>query len=133
MGLGDLNTGDDDSTDSDNDASVSYIYLYEDGRDEIENWDSDAQDLAARAYDAASDGGVVRETFNDASSYENIHHGYSDMTAAMADVFESGDFQPILDFIGPNAEALATYLDNHKDVRNDLVQRMKSTEATADD
>lgn len=133
MTLGDL-SGDDSGTDSDNDdASVSYIYLYEEGRSEIDNWDDEAQELAAKAYEAASNGGIVRRTFNNTSAYENIHHAYSELTWAMGEVFENGDFQPMLNFIGPDAEALAQHLDDNPELLSDLNERMQTTEATADD
>ena len=95
MGIGDLTPNDDEaqeeSSDSD-DPSVSYIYVYEQGRDEIEGWTDDDAAAAAQAYEVTSAGGVLRNQFGSTGVYANIHAAMSDYLAALGTTFENAQY-----------------------------------------
>lgn len=132
MGIGDLSS-DDVEEQQPNDPSVSYLYIYENGREEISNWDADAQQAMATAYNVVSDGGIVRTTFKRSGQYENIHHATAELMVGISEVFESGDFQRLLDFVGPDADAVRQYLEDNEEIGQELLEGVKEAEAPSAD
>lgn len=110
--------------------SISYLYLYESGRDEVENWPDSHQEKMAEAYQVTSNGGVVRDTFKRTGQYVNIHDATAHLMVGIADVFRDDDFSDLLEFIGPDADAVGQYLDDNPEVRDELLSRLEDTQAT---
>lgn len=133
MSLNDVANGEEQPEQKPDQPSISYLYLYEEGRDETDDWSDDATETMEQAYQACSNGGIVRSTFKKSGQYQNIHHAVAELVVGIAEVFEDGDFSRLLEFIGPDAEALAQYLDDNPDVLEELSERMQDTQATADD
>lgn len=126
MGIADLGKGETPDSDSD-EPSVSYIYVYEAGRNEIEDWASEKQQVMARAYEAVSDGGIVRTTFKRSGSYINLHDAMGHFFSAMATALEEQDFNPVLEFVLSDdpevtADILRQYLAEHEEVAENLLE-----------
>lgn len=123
MPLDSLTDGQSNEQSSDG-PSVSYLYLYEEGREQIENWPEEKQEVMAEAYRHVSQGGIARATFNRSAEYENIHDATAHLMVGIAKVFEDGDFSDLLEFIGPDADAVAQYLDQNPEVAEELQDRL---------
>lgn len=132
MGLDNLAHGDEEQTREPDEPSVSYLYIYENGREELESWPAEARQVMATAYSVVSDGGVVRTTFKRSSQYQNIHHATAELMVGIAQVFENGNFQPLLEFIGPDADAIIEYLQNNEEVAEELQGHLNTEGDTAE-
>lgn len=128
MSLQDM-ADDDAQTQEPDDPSVSYLYIYEEGREDMDNWDEEDQDTMAQAYHVCSGGGVVRNTFDNTSAYENIHHAAGDLMVGIADVFTDGDYSRLMEFVGPDVDAVGQYLDENPEVRDELIERLQEHES----
>lgn len=108
MGIGDLSPDDQEQSEENDsqDPSVSYIYIYERGRDEIDNWPQDEASAAATAYQVTSGGGNVRNRFKSSGRYVNIHSGMSDYLAALGTAFGNDQF------IVPVHQAMPNFLEH---------------------
>lgn len=129
MGLGNLSEEPDTPEESPEKPSVSYIYVYEKGREEVEEWPQEARETMAAAYEVVSDGGIVRETFKRSAQYRNIHEAMSEVLLGISEVFEDEDFSRILEFVGPDADALVNYLNDHPDIAEELLDRVNTQQA----
>jgi len=137
MGLNNFDSDDGSSSDDKGDASVSYIYVYEPGRSELDGFSNYNTD----AYEVTSGGGSVRDYFKKQSQYKNIHEGMSHFLAGMDSVVSNGDFTEVLDFLLEPEDAssdeqvefytnaLAQWLDTQPEVSDGLISRMRQTEA----
>lgn len=138
MGIADL-SGDDEVEQTSDDPSVSYIYVYEAGRKEIEGWPQDKQQTMARAYNAVSDGGIVRTTFKRNPQFVNIHDGMAHLLAAMAEGFENQNWVQFMEFVlsedSPelSASIIGDYLEENPEVLEELTSgEAEEIEAAAD-
>lgn len=127
MGIGDLAKNDQPEERSSDQPSVSYIYVYEQGRKELEEWAPEKQQVMARAYEAVSDGGIIRNTFKLSRDYINLHDAMGHFLAAMAEALENQNFNPVLEFVTSDdpettAVILQDYLDEHPEVEEALAQ-----------
>lgn len=103
--------------------SVSYIYIYERGRDEIEDWPEEVKELMANAYEVVSDGGIVRETFKRSRQYQNLHHAMSEVVLGISEVLENEDFSRIMEFVGPDADAIVQYLQENEEIAKEVLEQ----------
>lgn len=131
MGIADLGRGETPADDSSDKPSVSYTYTYEAGRKEIEDWAEEKQQVMARAYQAVSDGGIVRTTFKRSPQYTNLHDAMAHFYAAMAEALENQNFVPVLEFVLSDdeevtADILQQYLEEHPDVAEELLGRVEA-------
>jgi len=131
MGIADLGKGETPDDSGSDKPSVSYTYTYEAGRNEIEDWTEEQQETMARAYQAVSDGGIVRTTFKRSPQYVNLHDAIAHFYAAMAEALEEQNFVPVLDFILSDdsevtADILQQYLEENPDVAEELLGRVEA-------
>lgn len=108
----------------DDEASVSYIYVYEEGREERGKYTDYDED----AYRYAASGGTVRQFAKSPSCpYSDIHELMSHIVGGLGRTIESGgDFSHLLEEIEPDAEGIAKYLDQNEEIQKELLQRLKS-------
>lgn len=119
MGVMDFGSDDEEQQEDDSGASVSYIYVYEQGRDELEG----KSNYLTEAYEMMKSGGSVRSAFNSWARYDNsVHSVFSHIVVGFGRIIEDGDFSKILDFLfeADNeeeaqvyGEALADWLQDH--------------------
>lgn len=131
MGVMDFGSDDEEQTTEPDDPSVSYIYVYEQGREELEDKDN----YLAEAYEYMKGGGILRQAFNSWSRYdENVHTVFSHIIVGFGRIIEEGDFSKILDFLfEPESEeeaelygeALADWLSEHPEVLTAANQELK--------
>lgn len=146
MGVMDFGRDDEEQKSEDSGASVSYIYVYEEGREELE----DKQNYLTEAYDMMKSGGSVRSAFNSWARYDNsVHSVFSHIIVGFGRIIEDGDFSAILDFLFEAdteeeaqlyGENLADWLQDHPEVLEATSQALNQAdsdetkpEAPADD
>lgn len=131
MALADLNMGETPDDSGSDKPSVSYTYTYEAGRNEIEDWSEEQQQVMHRAYQAVSDGGIVRTTFKRSADYVNLHDAMAHFYAAMAEALENQNFVPVLEFVLSDdaevtADILQQYLEEHPETAEELLGRVEA-------
>lgn len=143
MGVMDFGTDDEEQQEEDGKASVSYIYVYEQGRDELQ----DKENYLTEAYEMMKSGGSVRHAFNSWARYDaSVHTVFSHIVVGFGRIIEDGDFSKILNFLfEPESDdeaqmygqVLGEWLQEHEDVLQAVVQTVESEEtkpeAPADD
>lgn len=121
MPLGEF--GSDEPEEQDENDSVSYVYIRH------PQHPSNGDGYNGDAYSLVSEGGLVRRYFKSAQSdYENIHEFASHVFANMEPLLTDGNWAPLLEELGVTAEGIAQYLDRNEDVREELREKMDSTE-----
>lgn len=143
MGVMDFGNDDEEQQEQDGKPSVSYIYVYEEGRDELQ----DKENYLTEAYEMMKSGGSVRSAFNSWARYDNsVHTVFSHIVVGFGRIIEDGDFSKILNFLfEPEGEeeaemygeVLGEWLQDHEDVLQAVVETVEGgqakPEAPADD
>lgn len=128
------------STDSDktqDDLSVSYIYIYEGGPRHSKAKPEHSPD----AYDLVSDGGLLRTALKNSGQFGDIHGFFSQVAAALEPAFREDDYSEVFEALMVGPDEIAQHLLDNDEVRAEVISQLKaardseeeSEEAPADD
>lgn len=132
MGLANLSDDDGQREETSDSPSVSYLYLYEQGRKEIQEWTEEKRQVMARAYAAVSGGGIVRNTFKRSGDFINIHDATAHLMVCLEEGFENGNWTPYLEFLSEDSEVQAEILQQFLDENPEVAEQLNTQVQAAD-
>lgn len=96
-------------------------------------YSGDGIDNVETAYQLAQGGGFLRNLFNSSGQYKDIHEYVAELLVGTEAVIRDGDFTEIMETVGPNAEALAQYLQDNPEIMEELEEELEGEAQAADD